>query len=66
MSVHTLRNVKTEASSPLRSMPNVVAASHIASASPRAVKTLRETAARIVAAALRGEALPNIVNGVRP
>lgn len=52
------------ADSPLRSLPNVIAASHIASASPRAVRTLRETAARIVAAALRGERLPNVVNGV--
>jgi len=54
------------ADSPLRSLPNVIAASHIASASPKAVRTLRETAARIAAMALRGEALPNIVNGVRP
>lgn len=53
------------ADSPLRSLPNVIAASHIASASPKAVRTLRETAARIAAMALRGEALPNIVNGVR-
>lgn len=50
--------------SPLRTLPNVVAASHIASTSSTAVKTLRETAARIVVAALRGEPLPNIVNGV--
>jgi D-3-phosphoglycerate dehydrogenase len=51
---------------PLRSMPNVVCAAHIASASPKAVRTLRETAARIAAMAVRGESLPNIVNGVRP
>jgi len=51
--------------SPLRSLPNVITASHIASASPKAVRTLRETAARIAAAALRGEELPNVVNGVR-
>lgn len=50
--------------SPLRSLPNVITASHIASASPKAVRTLRETAARIAAMALRGERLPNIVNGV--
>jgi D-3-phosphoglycerate dehydrogenase len=50
--------------SPLRALPNVIAASHIASASPKAVRTLRETAARIAAMALRGETLPNIVNGV--
>jgi D-3-phosphoglycerate dehydrogenase / 2-oxoglutarate reductase len=47
---------------PLRAMSNVVSASHIASASPKSVKTLRETAAKIAAIALRGEPLPNIVN----
>ncbi len=51
------------ADSPLRSLPNVIASSHIASASPKAVRTLRETAARLVALALRGEPLPNVVNG---
>ena len=50
--------------SPLRSLPNVITASHIASASVKAVRTLRETAAGIAAAALRGEVLPNVVNGV--
>jgi D-3-phosphoglycerate dehydrogenase len=50
------------ADSPLRLMQNVIAASHIASASPKAVRTLRETAARIAAMALRGESLPNVVN----
>lgn len=54
------------ADSPLRSLPNVVAASHIASASPKAVRTLRETAARIAVMALNGEPLPNVVNGVAP
>jgi D-3-phosphoglycerate dehydrogenase len=54
------------ADSPLRSLPNVIAASHIASASPSAVRTLRETVARIAIRALQGEPLPNIVNGVRP
>ena len=49
---------------PIRSMPNVILASHIASASPPAVQTLRETAARIALQAVRGEALPNIVNGL--
>ncbi|MBM3845342.1 MAG: C-terminal binding protein [Verrucomicrobia bacterium] len=49
---------------PIRTMPNVILASHIASASPPAVKTLRETAARIALMAVRGERLPNIVNGV--
>lgn len=52
--------------SPLRSLTNVIAASHIASASPKAVRTLRETAARIAVMALRGEKLPNVVNGVSP
>ena len=52
------------ADSPLRSLPNVITASHIASASPKAVRTLRETAAKIAAMALRGESLPNVVNGV--
>jgi D-3-phosphoglycerate dehydrogenase len=50
------------ADSPLRSMPNVIVASHIASASPKSVRTLRETAARIAVMALRGESLPNVVN----
>jgi D-3-phosphoglycerate dehydrogenase len=54
------------ADSLLRSLPNVITASHIASASPKAVRTLRETAARIALMALRGESLPNIVNGVQP
>jgi D-3-phosphoglycerate dehydrogenase len=49
---------------PIRSMPNVILASHIASVSAPAVKTLRETAARIALQAVRGEALPNVVNGV--
>jgi D-3-phosphoglycerate dehydrogenase len=49
---------------PIRGMPNVILASHIASVSPPAVRTLRETAARIALAAIRGEALPNVVNGV--
>jgi D-3-phosphoglycerate dehydrogenase len=50
--------------SPLRKMPQVVCASHIASASPKAVRTLRQTAASIAASALKGEKLPNIVNGL--
>jgi len=49
---------------PLRSMEQVVLASHIASASPKAVRKLRETAARLAAMALRGEVLPNVVNGL--
>lgn len=50
--------------SPLRRLPNVITASHIASTSPKAVRKLRETAASIAASAIRGEPLPNIVNGV--
>ena len=50
--------------SPLRSLPNVIVASHIASVSPKAIRTLRETAAEIAVMAVRGEPLPNIVNGV--
>jgi phosphoglycerate dehydrogenase-like enzyme len=49
---------------PIRTMPNVILAAHIASASPPAVKTLRETAARIALMAVRGEPVPNIVNGM--
>jgi D-3-phosphoglycerate dehydrogenase len=49
---------------PLLHMPNVVVAAHVASVSNRAVRTLRETAAELVAKRLRGEALPNVVNGV--
>lgn len=43
---------------------NVIVASHIASCSVPAVRKLRETAAQLAAIALRGEPLPNIVNGV--
>ena len=49
---------------PIRTMPNVILAAHIASASPPSVKTLRESAARIALQAVRGELPPNIVNGV--
>jgi D-3-phosphoglycerate dehydrogenase len=49
---------------PLRQLPNVIVASHVASASVKAVRTLRETAAGLAAKALRGEKLPNVVNGV--
>ncbi|MBL8814496.1 MAG: C-terminal binding protein [Planctomyces sp.] len=50
--------------SPLLTMDNVVVAAHIASASVLAVRKLRETVAGIVGMAIRGEKLPNIVNGV--
>lgn len=49
---------------PIRRMPQVILASHIASASVPAVRKLRETAASLALAALRGEKLPNVVNGV--
>jgi len=49
---------------PILGMSNVILASHIASCSVPAVKTLRQTAAEIALKALRGEPLPNVVNGV--
>ena len=52
------------ADSPLRSMPNVVTASHIASCSVNAVRTLRETVAGLALKALNNKTVPNIVNGV--
>ncbi|MEY3458704.1 MAG: D-3-phosphoglycerate dehydrogenase [Planctomycetota bacterium] len=51
---------------PILSLPQVVLASHIASASVPAVRRLRETAAGLALAALEGRPLANIVNGVRP
>lgn len=50
--------------SPLLKMDNVVVAAHIASVSDKAVRTLRETAAKIAGMAVRGEPLTTIVNGV--
>jgi D-3-phosphoglycerate dehydrogenase len=47
---------------PVRRMPNVILAPHIASTSPAAVKKLRETAARLAISAVRGEPLTNIVS----
>jgi len=49
---------------PILKMDNVIVASHIASCSVPAVRKLRETAANLAALALRGEPLPNVVNGV--
>ena len=49
---------------PIRKMPNVILSAHIASVSPSAAKTLRETAANLAVKAIRGENLPNVVNGV--
>jgi phosphoglycerate dehydrogenase-like enzyme len=48
----------------LLKLPNVILTPHIASASPTAVRKLRETVARLAAAALRGELPPNVVNNV--
>jgi D-3-phosphoglycerate dehydrogenase len=50
---------------PLLSMPNVILAPHIASCSVPAVKKLRESAANIALAAVRGQTLGTIVNGVK-
>lgn len=47
----------------LLTMDNVVVSSHIASASVKAARQLRETAANIVACCVRGEPLPSVVNG---
>ena len=49
---------------PVLSQSNVIIASHIASVSVPAVRKLRETVARQAALALRGERMPNIVNGL--
>jgi D-3-phosphoglycerate dehydrogenase len=49
---------------PVLKMENVILASHIASCSVPAVTKLRETAANLAAQALRGEVLPNVVNGI--
>jgi D-3-phosphoglycerate dehydrogenase len=48
---------------PVLRMDNVILAPHVASASVSAVHALRTTAAAIVAKAIRGEPLPNVVNG---
>lgn len=50
--------------SPFRHLPNLIVSAHIASASPRAVTTLRKTAASIALLALQGKTLPNVVNGL--
>jgi len=48
----------------LRSLPNVITASHIASASVKAVAKLRNSAAKHAANALQGLPLTHVVNGV--
>jgi len=53
------------ADSPLRKLPNVILAPHIASVSPKAVGKLRETVASLVARRVKGEPLVNVVNGVQ-
>ncbi len=53
------------AENPIRKMPNVILAAHIASASPPAVKRLRESATHIAALAAHGQPLINIVNGAK-
>lgn len=52
------------ATSPLLRMENVIVSPHIASTSENASRMLHENAAGIVAKAIRGEPLPNVVNGV--
>ena len=49
---------------PLVAMENVLITSHVASVSEPAGRTLRTSVANTVAAAIRGEKLPNVVNGV--
>jgi len=51
---------------PLLRMNNVIITPHAASVSLRAVRTLRESVAKTVLCAIRGEPLPNVVNGVTP
>jgi D-3-phosphoglycerate dehydrogenase / 2-oxoglutarate reductase len=50
---------------PLVKLDNVIINSHIASCSAQAVRKLRESVVETVGMALRGEPLPNIVNGVK-
>ena len=51
---------------PILKMDNVIVASHIASASVPAVRKLRTTVANLALAAIRGEPLSSVVNGVAP
>jgi D-3-phosphoglycerate dehydrogenase len=51
---------------PIRKLPNVILAPHIASCSVPAVTQLRQSVARIALAAVQGEPLPTVVNGVQP
>jgi D-3-phosphoglycerate dehydrogenase len=54
------------ADDPIRTMPNVILHSHIASASADAVFKLRHDAASIVALAAERRPLHNVVNGLNP
>jgi D-3-phosphoglycerate dehydrogenase / 2-oxoglutarate reductase len=49
---------------PLLQMKNVFVTNHVAAASVTAINTLRTRAAGAIACAIRGESLPNVVNGV--
>jgi len=51
---------------PIRKLPNVILAAHIASASLPAVKRLRESAAAIAVLAARQQPVINVVNGIKP
>ena len=51
---------------PLLKMNNVIITPHAASVSVRAMRTLRESVAKTVLCAIRGEPLPYIVNSVKP
>ena len=48
--------------SPLRTMPNVILHSHVASASAAAVRRLRETAVQLAIAGAQGRTLVNVIN----
>jgi D-3-phosphoglycerate dehydrogenase len=50
----------------LRAMDNVIITSHIASCSAQSVRRLQESVIATAGMALRGEKLPNVVNGVGP
>lgn len=53
-----------DAQGPLLKMDNVIFTPHVASASVKAVRTLRESVANAVVRVIRGEPLLNAVNGV--
>jgi D-3-phosphoglycerate dehydrogenase len=50
--------------SPLLKLDQVIVSAHVASVSVRAMRKLRETVAQIIASAVRGDPLPNVVNKV--